>query len=206
VALSPQAIINCNAGGDCNGGDPMGVYEYAYAKGIPEETCQNYEAEDPTLELCLPVQQCKTCIPPPPPAGKDYSFLCAPVPTYKHWKVSSFGALAGIDDMKAAIYANGPIGCGMMVTDAFLNYTGGVYSEVQEQISINHEIAIVGFGVSDNGTEYWIGRNSWGTYWGDHGFFYMLQGSNNLGIETTCDYGIPIVDDSDHETMVNIEL
>lgn len=206
AALSPQAIINCKAGGDCNGGDPMGVYKFGYDKGIPEDSCQNYEAKNPTLELCLPAQQCKTCIPPPPPAGKTYDYLCAPVTTYRHWRVGSYGAVAGIDDMKAAIYANGPIGCGIMATDAFLNYTGGVYSETQATISINHEISVVGWGVEEDGTAYWIGRNSWGTFWGEYGFFKMLMGSNNLGIETNCDWGIPIVDEDFYQALETMEI
>ena len=36
IALSPQVIINCKAGGSCNGGNPGGVYTYAKAHGIPE--------------------------------------------------------------------------------------------------------------------------------------------------------------------------
>ena len=30
-----------------------------------------------------------------------------------------------------------------------------------------HELALVGWGVTDAGNHYWIGRTSWGTYWGE---------------------------------------
>lgn len=70
--------------------------------------------------------------------------------------------------MKAELYANGPISCGIAVTDNFEAYTGGIYSEVKKFPMINHELAIVGWGLDEETqTEYWIGRNSWGTYWGE---------------------------------------
>jgi len=95
--------------------------------------------------------------------------------------------------MKAELTANGPISCGIHVTDAFEDYTGGIYSEKVRFPMINHEISVVGFSKdATTGEEYWIGRNSWGTYWGMNGFFYMKMGdSDGLGIETNCVAGIP---------------
>ena len=96
--------------------------------------------------------------------------------------------------MKAELFAHGPISCGIHVTNNFdNNYTGGIYSENigPLQYLLNHEISVVGYGVSDEGQEYWIGRNSWGTYWGDYGFFYMDMYHNNLGITSDCVAGIP---------------
>jgi len=44
---------------------------------------------------------------------------------------------------------------------------------------------------SDPGEEYWVGRNSWGTYWGEYGFFRIAMHKDNLGIERDCIWATP---------------
>ena len=51
--------------------------------------------------------------------------------------------------MKAEIYKNGPISCGIQSTAGFHNYKGGIYTEFIEDPQINHEIAVVGWGKDD---------------------------------------------------------
>lgn len=94
--------------------------------------------------------------------------------------------------MKKEIFARGPISCGIYSTPLFHDYEGGyIYSESGYPAFSNHIISVVGWGVSEDGTEYWIGRNSWGTYWGEHGFFKVQMHKDNLGIERDCSWAIP---------------
>ena len=84
------------------------------------------------------------------------------------------------------------LACGVDVTMKFLAYNGGVYSEKKLDIGINHEISVTGWGYDEESQkEYWIGRNSWGTYWGEYGFFRIEMHENNLGIETSCFWATP---------------
>ena len=152
----------------------------------------NYEAVNLDKASCDPIDVCRDCNPPAPAIGQDLIKNCWAVTDYTRYYVSKYYSLSGADKMKAEIYAHGPISCGMDVTDNFEAYKGGIYSEVVEDPEINHEISIVGFGYDEQTkTEYWIGRNSWGTYWGEKGFFRIEMYKNNLAIETDCIAGLP---------------
>jgi len=92
--------------------------------------------------------------------------------------------------MMNEIYQRGPISCGVAVTGALLNYTGGIFNDTTGNIDIDHDISVVGWG-EENGVKFWNIRNSWGTYWGENGFFRLIRGTNNLAIETDCSWTVP---------------
>jgi C1A family cysteine protease len=53
-------------------------------------------------------------------------------------------------------------------------------------------VEVAGYGVeASTKTKYWIARNSWGTAWGEQGWFKVVKGANNLGIESACQYAVP---------------
>jgi len=179
--LSVQNVIDCGNAGDCDGGDDIPVYAYGNSNGIPDETCNNYQA---TNQNCTPWTSCGTCTP---------DGTCPTISKYTHFMVGDYGPVSGVQAMQAEIYSRGPISCGIEATAMFENYVGGIYSEYDPIPSINHIISVVGWGVSSNGTQYWIGRNSWGTPWGEDGWFRIVLGQPdyNLGIETDCAFGVP---------------
>ena len=53
-----------------------------------------------------------------------------------------------------------------MPDDLVTNYTGGIYYDTTGNVEIEHDISVVGYGHDEaTGWDYWIIRNSWGTYW-----------------------------------------
>mmetsp|Transcript_38711 Transcript_38711/g.81407 ORF Transcript_38711/g.81407 Transcript_38711/m.81407 type:complete len:117 (+) Transcript_38711:1-351(+) len=67
---------------------------------------------------------------------------------------------------------------------------GGIIDDDNASQSANHVVSIVGWGVED-GKEFWIVRNSWGTYWGEEGFFRVATGKNMIGLESGVAWATP---------------
>jgi len=183
--LSVQNVIDCGNAGSCNGGDHLPVYKYAHDIGLVDETCNNYQA---TNQDCTNFNDCGTC----PPSGN-----CVTISNPQRFKVGDFGPIpADVNAIKAEVFARGPVSCGIEATSGLDAFQGGyIYKEYIDSPDINHIVAIVGWGLeSSNGTEFWIIRNSWGTPWGEDGFFRLLLGqpNYNLGIETSCAFAVPL--------------
>ena len=79
--------------------------------------------------------------------------------------------------MMQEIYQRGPISCEVATPEVFEEYTGGIMYDPTGDVDVTHLISVVGFGV-ENGVKYWVGRNSWGTWWGENGFFRIVRGLN----------------------------
>lgn len=197
INLSIQFLLNCQMGGSCNGGDHIATYKAIKEYGsIPYDDCMVYQAcsadsketacQNKKDFVCTPENICRTCDTFTARGGS-----CNPITHYPNATVAEYGSLRGSDDMMADIYKNGPIACGINAEE-IVEYQGGVLNVPNKLKMINHIISIVGWGYDDQlDKQYWIIRNSWGSYWGEMGFMRLVLGENHLGIEKSCAYAIP---------------
>jgi C1A family cysteine protease len=101
-------------------------------------------------------------------------------------KAGSYEKCLNFTAVKNALARNFPVVVGFDVYDSFYNITSSglmPYPNVnREQLLGGHAVALVGY--NDN-TNRFIARNSWGTGWGDRGYFYMpYQVIQNTGMSS----------------------
>jgi C1A family cysteine protease len=72
---------------------------------------------------------------------------------------------------------HGPMTACMTVYDDFFSYSGGVYNHVMGNRAGGHCILVVGYSQSQG---CWICKNSWGTAWGEAGFFKIAYGECSI--------------------------
>ena len=92
--------------------------------------------------------------------------------------------------LKEALVTYGPVSICLDVSpNTFSSYKSGVWdgkssTGTQCSATINHAMLLVGYG-TENGVDYWLIRNSWGSGWGDKGYIKVkANGSNLCGITT----------------------
>ena len=59
---------------------------------------------------------------------------------------------------------------------SFQLYKSGVFTDVCGT-DLNHGVLLVGYG-NENGLDYYILKNSWGSSWGNSGFMYLGRGND----------------------------
>jgi cathepsin X len=185
INIAPQVLISCSGDDGCHGGEAYNALEWMHHNQISDETCAIYRARghDNGME-CSQQLKCDNCLP-----GQG----CFAQDNYKIYMTETYGHVSGEEAMMQEIYQRGPIACGIVADEKLVDYKGGIFNNDTPYTpdDIDHDISVVGFGV-DNGTKYWVVRNSWGSAWGEQGFFRLIRGTNNIMIETDCAWGVPL--------------
>lgn len=182
INIAPQVLISCSGDNGCHGGEPYNAFSYMQQNEITDETCSIYRARGLDNGMtCSSLLQCRDCSP---------GTACFIPEKYMVYGVDEFDHVTGEENMMQEIYQRGPIACGIAVPEALDNYTGGIFNDTTGDLNEVHDISVVGYGV-ENGEKYWIIRNSWGQHWGEEGFFRLIRGINNIGIENNCSWATP---------------
>ncbi len=156
--LSEAHLFFCGCGNCCKLG-----WEFEPAL----EFCENTGIVD---ELCFPYQPLNP--------------RCNPCPGWENrvTRISGWEELLGIRKRKYELYKDGPLAGGMDVYEDFFCYKGGIYKYVTGESRGCHAITIVGY---DDGSECWICKNSWGTGWGENGWFKIAYGECGIDSKFT---------------------
>jgi len=102
-------------------------------------------------------------------------------------KVSGFHFSDSQDEekIKAMLVTTGPLSVALNA-DPLQFYQGGIIDAGADECdpqALNHGVTIVGYGVEGT-KQYWIVKNSWGSGWGEEGYFRMAIGTGVCGINT----------------------
>jgi len=190
--ISAEDLVSCcdSCGFGCDGGFPEAAWEWFVGTGIvtggnynSNQGCQPYSIAACDHHVNGTMAPCSGEEPTP-----DCSNQCMSGYSTAYKNDKKFGKTAyTIDDdetqIQTEIMTNGPVEAAFTVYADFLTYKSGVYQHVSGQELGGHAVKILGWGV-DKGVKYWIVANSWNEEWGNKGFFNILRGSDECGIES----------------------
>lgn len=165
VSLSEQELVDCDKLDDgCNGGLPDNAYRaIEQLGGLETENDYPYEGENDKCAL-----------------NKTLS---------KVQITSAVNITSNETDMAKWLVQNGPISIGINA-NAMQFYVGGVshpWKILCNPTNLDHGVLIVGYGAKDyplfhKHLPYWIIKNSWGTSWGEQGYYRVYRGDGTCGV------------------------
>nr|CAD1820047.1 unnamed protein product [Ananas comosus var. bracteatus] len=154
ISLSEQELVDCDNSDNhgCEGGLMDNAFEFIKKNGgITTESNYPYVAKE---------RKCD--------AVKENSHVVV-IDGHEDVPVNNEDAL-----MKAA--ANQPIAVAIEASGSdFQFYSEGVFTGACGT-NLDHGVALVGYGTTQDGTKYWIVKNSWGADWGEKGYVRMQRG------------------------------
>jgi C1A family cysteine protease len=166
IDLSEQVLLSCSGAGGCDGGSPTLASYYLRDVGLPTEACFQYTASNNICSnACLDWQ------------NNAY--------TIKGWHPARTSTSLTVDDLRNSLYAYGPVIVTMKVYNDFFSYRSGVYTYTTGAYVGSHAVLVVGY---DDARQAFIVKNSWGSGWGEAGYFMIsygeLGGITNFGSST----------------------
>lgn len=151
VSLSEQQVLDCSGGGSCSGGLVYKAYEWAEENDLC--TQEGYSAYQPKQGPC--------------------SKVCSTVGISQGSVVGYKWVDHEVSSLMSAV-AQQPVSINVDATGAFTFYHSGILTESCGAYQ-DHAVLLVGYGTED-GTDYWKIKNSWGEDWGDHGYLRTFRG------------------------------
>jgi cathepsin F len=195
-SLSEQQLVACDADNrGCEGGYPFAAMQYIERIGglVTDETM-------PYKGICAWDTCGQETVYYGPPVCNTSTLndaLRRPEPRVAHiggWQVVAMGAEYE-ELLTVALLKNGPIAVGFNAhgMDYYQHGVMGCDSsslcnagEIDQHgpcdpSYLDNYVLLVGYGEQD-GVDYWVVKNSWGTDWGESGFYRIVRGSNHCGI------------------------
>ena len=87
-----------------------------------------------------------------------------------------------MSNIQKELIEKGSVSVAFSVYEDFEAYNAGVYQHLTGKYLGGHAVKMIGWGV-ENDTPYWICTNSWNDSWGEKGFFRILRGKDECGVE-----------------------
>lgn len=190
VEVSPQDLMSCLHGGRrvvCEGGHVDRAWRFLMNYGGVSEECYPYEgARSNGSATCRIPRRRNPTEDAECPTGKV---------DQKYFSTPPYRVPAREEDIMQEIYANGPVQALILVNEDLFLYRSGVYRHTRLSESMPpefrkrgwHSVRIVGWGVDRSQyrpIKYWLCANSWGSNWGENGYFRIVRGEDESQIES----------------------